>query len=171
MKRIAILRHAKSTSIDTASEDFERPLTERGFDAARAVGRKLRAQEQRFDLLLASPAMRVRETIEAVGEQFPYACPIRFEPQMYLADEAFLFGLLRALPETVNQPLLVGHNPGLQRLVLDLSAADDEHFRKRVAHKLPTGAFVAIELPARRWGDLELGTGRIGEMLLPSELD
>jgi phosphohistidine phosphatase len=171
MKRLALLRHAKSSWDDPRLDDFNRPLNERGWKAARRVGREMERRGIRFDLVLASTAARVRETIDGVQEKFDFGAPIQFEPRMYGAAEHELLALVRALPESVHAPLLVGHNPGLERLVVELTHEDDQGFRRRVAGKFPTGALAVLELRAERWPDLIPESGEIVELILPKELD
>src|SRR5262249_38812308 len=123
-----------------------------------------------FDLVIASPAARVRETLDGVTEELKPNVEIRFEPRMYLASEQTLLKIARELPESVHSPLLVGHNPGLQQLVLDLTK-DGGSFRDHVAHKFPTAAFARIELPANCWSDVAEGSGKIAALILPKDLD
>lgn len=170
MKRLTVLRHAKSDWGDADLDDFNRPLNDRGWKAAKRIGRELQHRDFRFDLVLASPAARVRETLDGVQEKFDFAAPIRFEPPMYLATEALLMAVVRDLPEAVHRPLLVGHNPGLQQLLLGLSVEDDP-LRSKVAHKLPTAAIAVVELPADRWAEVEPASGRLVELIVPKDLD
>ena len=171
MKRLTLLRHAKSSWDDPSLDDFNRPLNERGWKAARRMGRELKHRGMRFDLVLASTAARVRETIDGVQEKFDFDAPIQFEPRMYGASEHELLSLLSGMPETVHSPLLVGHNPGVERLLVVLTHHDDRGLRRRVAGKYPTGALAVIELPAHRWREIEPGSGEIVELILPKELD
>jgi phosphohistidine phosphatase len=90
---------------------------------------------------------------------------------MYLADEQTLLSLVRAMPEKVHAPLLVGHNPGLERLLVELTHDDGDGLRNRIATRYPTGAFAGVELPADRWTDVTPGDGEIVELILPKELD
>ena len=69
------------------------------------------------------------------------------------------------------QPLIVGHNPGLEQLITELTLNDGRGLRERVAGKFPTGALAIIELPAKRWAEVEPGSGEIVELILPKELD
>jgi phosphohistidine phosphatase len=170
MKRLAILRHAKSSWDDGRLGDHDRPLNERGWKAARRIGREMEHRGLRFDYVLASPAVRVRETIDGVREKFPIEVEIRFEPRMYLATETALLELVRALPESAHAPLLVGHNPGLQGLIVELTHDDSEGKRARVAHKFPMGALALIELPLAPWPDAAVGIGEIAELTLPRDL-
>jgi phosphohistidine phosphatase len=171
MKRLALLRHAKSSWDDPALDDFNRPLNDRGWKAARRMGRELKHRDMRFDLVLASTAARVRETIDGVQEKFDFGAPIQFEPTMYGASAESLLSIVRALPETVHKALLVGHNPGLERLLVELTRDDAGGLRQRVAGKYPTGALAVVELPAHRWGEIAPGKGKIVELILPKELD
>jgi len=171
MKRLAVLRHAKSSWDDPALDDFNRPLNERGWKTARRMGRELNDRAIRFDLVLASTAARVRETIDGVQEKYVFDGPIRFESQVYMASEDVLLSLVRGLPEDVRTPLLVGHNPGLERLLVELTHDDGEGLRQRVAHKYPTAALALVEFPAHKWADVSVGSGEIVELILPKELD
>jgi phosphohistidine phosphatase len=171
MKRLTILRHAKSSWDDANVDDFNRPLNDRGWKAARRMGRELKHRGMRFDLVLASMAARVRETIDGVQEKYDFDAPIQFEPRMYGASAEILLSLVRALPDSVHAPLLVGHNPGLERLLIELTRDDDDGLRDRVAGKYPTGALAVIELPADHWADVAPGCGEIVELILPKELD
>jgi len=171
MKHLAILRHGKSSWDDSQLGDHDRPLNEGGWKAARRIGRGMKHRGLCFDYVLASTAARVRETIDGVREKLPIEVEIRFEPRMYLATEATLLELVRTLPESAHAPLLVGHNPGLQRLIVELTHADSEGKRAQVAQKLSTGAWALIELPVAPWPDAAVGTGEIAELILPRDLD
>lgn len=171
MKRLAVLRHAKSDRGNAALEDFDRPLDDRGWKAARRMGRELRHRRFGFDLVIASPAARVRETIDGLTEKLKLNVEIRFEPRMYEASEEMLLAIVRDLPESAHAPLLVGHNAGLQQLVVELTHGDRHSFRHRVEQKFPTCAFARVNLPANRWVELAPGSGEIAVLILPKELD
>jgi phosphohistidine phosphatase len=172
MKRLAVLRHAKSRWGNSNIDDFDRLLNERGWKAARRMGRELRQRKLRFDLALASPAARVRETLDGLAEGYgvlPFA--VHFEPCIYLADSATLLELVRAFSEEIEQPLIVGHNPGIQRLILQLARDDAKGLRRRVEGKYPTAALALIDLSADRWADVAPASGTMVELILPKELD
>ena len=172
MKRLAVVRHAKSSWADGKQDDFDRPLNERGWNAARRLGREMIQRKMRFDFGLASPAARARETLDGVAE----ACgelqfPVRFEPNVYLADVDTLLELIRDFPEEAEQALLVGHNPGLQRVVVELSQDDAFGLRKRVIDRFPTAALAVIDLDVAGWREVSPGSGRLCEVILAKELD
>ena len=170
MKRLTVLRHAKSSWDEPGLDDFSRPLNERGWKSARRMGRELKDRGIRFDLVLASTATRVRETIQGVQEEYDFAAPIRFEQDIYLAATQALISLVRDLPDDVESPLLVGHNPGLERLIVELTHDDAKGWRDRIAGKYPTGALAVIELPAGKWSEMKRGSGEIVELILPRGL-
>lgn len=171
MAILTVLRHAKSSWDDSQLADFDRPLNERGRKAAKRVGREFKKRRIRIDQIIASPAVRVRETLRELAEGYGDTRDVQFERRIYEASAPVLFDLVRSIPNTVHAPLLVGHNPGLHELVLALTADDDRGLRRRVMPKLPTAAVAVIELPAVRWSEVAPGTGRIVELILPRELD
>ena len=170
MKRLTILRHAKSSWDDASQDDFDRPLNPRGWKESRRVGRELNQRNMHFDFGLASPAARVRETLDGFAEGFgEFAFEIRFEPRVYEASAATLLDLVRSLPETASDALLVGHNPGLERLVLELTREGKLH--DQVAKKFPTATVAVMDLPSDRWADVQAGTGTLAELILAKDLD
>ena len=170
MKRLTILRHAKS-NCDQPLDDFDRPLNERGWKAARRVGKELKRRRMRFDFGLASPAARVRETIDGIIETYGEPIfPIRFEPRLYLASTDILLELIRAIPDNANSALIVGHNPGLHALVL-LLTREGGGLRRAVADNLPTAAVAEVEFRAGHWRELEPGSGELSALILPRALD
>jgi phosphohistidine phosphatase len=105
-----------------------------------------------------------------VQEKYDFAAPIQFEPRLYGASEAMLLELVRALDEAVKAPLIVGHNPGLEQLIAELTRDDGKGLRRRVAGKFPTGALAIVELSARHWAEVAPGSGEIVELIVPKEL-
>src|SRR3954467_8335503 len=138
MKILTLLRHAKSGWDDPVSRDFDRPLNPRGRRAARTVGREMEAQGLVFDLVLASPARRVIETLEEVATGYGAIEP-EYDRRLYLAPAATLLDIVRHAPGTTERLLLVGHNPGLEELALRLARGDGDALRGEVEVKYPTG--------------------------------
>ncbi len=162
MKKLAILRHAKSSWDDPGLDDFNRPLNERGWKAARRMGRDFNQRGLKFDLVLSSTSARTRETIDGIQQHYDFKAPIRFEDELYHASETTLMDIIRSLDDGLRSPLIVGHNPGLEMLIADLT---------RHRHKFPTGALAMIELPVSHWAKVEHGSGRLAELIRPKELD
>jgi phosphohistidine phosphatase len=171
MKRLAVLRHAKSSWKERELDDFERPLNGRGQRAARRMGREMSERAMHFDFVLASPAVRVRETINGVTQEHELVAPIRFEPRIYMARVAELLELVGTIPDDAENALLVGHNTSAERLVIKLAKDDERGLRKRVEEKFPTAALAVIELPIERWDALQPESGRLVELIYPADLE
>ena len=170
MKTLTLLRHAKSDWDDPIQRDFDRPLNGRGRRAARTVGREMKRLGLRFDLCIASPAVRVRETLAEVEAAFGPLQP-RFDQRIYLADPDDLLDLIRAAPEEAGSLLLVGHNPGLEMLVLSLAAPGASPLLGEVEAKYPTATLAELSLPADRWADTTPGRAQLLRFLRPRDLD
>lgn len=168
MKRLGLLRHAKSDWDDMSLRDFDRGLNARGRKGAAVMGEHIRRQGGAWDLVLASPAERVKRTLEATGLNIP----VKFEEAAYLADSPTLMQLLSACDDDARAVLLMAHNPGLQELVLDLVAPGFENdLFNEVLQKYPTAAFAVLELDIDRWADLAKGCGRLVHFARPRDLD
>ena len=168
MKSLTLLRHAKSGWDDPVARDFDRPLNPRGRRAARAVGAEMKARGLAFDLVLASPARRVTETLDEVGAAYG-AVEAHYDERLYLAPAATLLDIVRHAPDGVSRLLLVGHNPGMEELALRLARRD--RLRGEVEIKYPTGTVAEIELPVEQWAKVREGTGRIVRFIRPRDLD
>jgi phosphohistidine phosphatase len=170
MKTLTLLRHAKSDWDDAVQRDFDRPLNPRGRRAARTVGREMKRLGLRFDLCIASPAVRVRETLGEVEAAFGPLSP-SFDQRIYLADPDALLELVRAAPEVANSLLLVGHNPGLEMLTLSLAAAGVSPLRGDVEIKYPTATLAELSLPVERWADVTPARAQLIRFIRPRDLD
>lgn len=169
MKRLGLLRHAKSSWDDSGLTDFDRPLTARGEKAARRMGMELRRREIAFDQVLASPARRVVDTIARFETGYGNLPPIRFERRVYAADNPTLVDIVRGADDDAGRLLLIGHNPGLAELAALLADKNEPLYGPLSAH-FPTAAFALLELPATRWADVAPGMATILEYLKPREL-
>lgn len=165
MKHLFLLRHAKSEWGDSSLADIDRPLNDRGRAAAAAMGEEIRRLGLTFDLVIASPARRVRETLAGAGFESD-----RTEPAIYNASVETLLGLARASPDSAGSVLIAGHFPGLPGLALTLTEGRDDPLRKAVATKYPTAALAEIELESDRWADVGGGSGRLVRFVRPRDL-
>lgn len=168
MKRLGLLRHAKSDWSDLHRRDFDRGLNQRGRRGAAAMGKHIGGQGASWDAIVASPAKRVKLTLEASG----LALPVSFANEAYLADGETLLGMVRALPDQSDAIILAGHNPGLQDFALMLAAPQDGGtMRALVADKFPTAAFAVLELDIGDWRACAPGCGRLVHFARPRDLD
>lgn len=168
MKVLGLLRHAKSDWDDAGARDFDRGLNERGRRGAALIGRHIAEAGIAWDAVIASPATRVRATLEGAG--LPLSP--RFEERAYLADAETLIDLLRHIDGDPASVLLAGHNPGLQELVFRLVDPDSEDaLFARAMDKFPTATLAVIELPIDSWAALHAGIGRLVSLTRPRDLD
>jgi phosphohistidine phosphatase len=168
MRRVYLLRHAKSSWKDRSLPDRDRPLAGRGKRAAKVMAGHFEAEGIRPDLVLCSPARRTRETLERVEAAFGDRVEARFEEALYGASEASLLARLRALPPEVDSVMVVGHNPGLEDLALALASEGAE--RLRMEEKYPTAALATIDLAANDWSAIERGSGELVAYVRPRDL-
>lgn len=169
MKSLALLRHAKSSWDHPALGDFDRPLNRRGIGAAELIGAEMRRRELAFDLVLASPAKRVVETLEHLERGYGESLRPRFDRRIYEAPAARLLEMVQAVDESVERVLLVGHNPGLGELAV-LLAESGEPLRDSIARGYPTAALAKLVLPVESWAEVRPGAARIAEFVKPREL-
>jgi phosphohistidine phosphatase len=159
VKRLLLLRHAKAVPHGTMN-DFDRVLAEQGRRDMEFVGRHLQAVRPKPDLALVSPAARTRETWALCRLS---DVPVRFEETIYEGHLDALLRLVRALPDEVSAPILVGHNPSLEDFAASLAPEDGPR-------ALPTAALVLASWDAASWRDLRPGEGRIEEVVTPAAL-
>lgn len=169
MKTLTLLRHAKSAWDDPVARDFDRPLNKRGRRAARTIGREMRAQGLEFDHVIASPALRVVETLKDVVDGYGRALDPKFDKRIYLASPQTLLDLVHEADDAAERLLIVGHNPGLEMLAMLLTRG--EGLRSELAVKYPTATIAEIRLPVERWSDVAEGEGTLTRFIRPRDLD
>ena len=178
MKTLTLLRHAKSGWDDGVQRDFDRPLNPKGRRAAQTIGRHLRREGLTFDHVVASPAQRVVETMAEVEAGYgaslsPGPESISWDKRLYLAPAETLLDVIRELPDAHARVLLVGHNPGLEDLVLDLvpdGGSERGGPRDAVELKYPTAALAELTW-ADGWSGLRSGGATLTRFTRPRDLD
>lgn len=171
MKTIYLLRHGKSSWDDESLDDFDRPLAKRGRRAAKLMGRHLAENDYIPSHILCSSAARTRETLEKVQGQLNGSIPTRFEKQIYMAEAPLLLRRLKRLSDTLPSVMIIGHNPGLERLADLLIGDGDGQMRQRLAEKYPTGALAVIAANVEHWTELAPGCGRLDAFFRPKDLE
>ncbi|MEZ5817164.1 MAG: histidine phosphatase family protein [Hyphomicrobiaceae bacterium] len=171
MRTLSLLRHAKSSWDDATLDDFDRPLAPRGRKAAPLMGRHMRDLGLAPDLVLCSSAARTRETAKlALGEFDDNRLPISHDSAIYEASLSSLIARLRTVDDGVRHLLMIGHNPGLQDLVLCLVGGRLDAAHETIAEKLPTAALVVLDLDIADWSAIGPGCGRITHFATPKLL-
>jgi phosphohistidine phosphatase len=171
MKTLTLLRHAKSGWDDPVARDFDRPLNAKGRRAASAMGRHWRSIDLDFDHIVASPAVRVEQTLDEVESGYGRTLAPAWDRRLYLASAATLLDVIRELPDTLDRVLLVGHNPGLEELVLLLAGDSDDALRDAVEEKYPTATLAELALGVDRWEDAKPAGAMLTRFIRPRDLD
>jgi phosphohistidine phosphatase len=166
VKRLYLLRHAKSSWKDATLADHDRPLAGRGRRAATAIGRRMRAEGVEPQLVLCSTARRARETLARIEPALGRGA-VKVERQLYGAGAEDLLARLRRLPDDVESVLVIGHNPGLEELARDLAGSGSD----ALGAKYPTGALATLELAVESWRALDRGGGELIGFVRPRDLE
>ncbi len=170
MKTLTLLRHAKSTWNDPVERDFDRPLNGRGRRAAARIGQWLADDGVIFDHVRASPAVRVRQTIEGVEDGLRRRLAPMFDARIYLASAMTLLDIVQGFEPTATTALLIGHNPGLEDLLL-LITPDADPLRSEVEIKYPTATLAVLDLNVETWRDAAPGSAHLRAFIRPRDLD
>lgn len=177
MRTLTLLRHAKSDwppapAVGRPLDDRLRPLSERGRRDAPRVATWMAAQAIRPDLVLCSTATRTRETLAMVRSSIAGpATRVRLMDELYLAEADDLIALLQGADDTAGHIMLIGHNPGLHDLAVELAGGGPKPLLRLLAQKLPTAAVVVIDFCVDHWSDIALGKGRLRLFMAPKRLE
>ncbi|HQU82993.1 MAG TPA: phosphohistidine phosphatase SixA [Pyrinomonadaceae bacterium] len=158
MKKLYILRHAKSSWDNPILADFDRPLNERGTKTADFMGNFLLKQDFQPDLILTSPATRAQETANIVKKTAKFQAEIKLEENIYEASVQTLVKIVSELKENVQTVLLVGHNPGLEGLIKFLTGE---------IQSMPTAGLAIIDLKIEKWKEIAAECGTLQDLVRP----
>ena len=172
MLTLSLLRHAKSSWTDPDLDDHDRPLAKRGAKAAPEIAKFMRREELRPTLVLCSTAVRTRATlallIAGLGPPVP---AITYDESLYLASPDAILALLREVPASIQQVLIVGHNPGLHMLALELIGTGERKLLASLAQEFPTAALAVFNFTQSAWNEIKPGTGKLEHFVTPKRLE
>ena len=163
-----LLRHGKSSWSDSTLADIDRPLAPRGERAAKRIAKYMRRKRICPALVLCSPSLRTRQTLETIEPSLGKRSQVELVPQLYAASEAELLERLQALPDSVGSVMLVGHNPGLHDLALALASRGAD--LPQLEQKFPTGALATLVVDGESWADLSPGDAELVDYVVPRQL-
>lgn len=151
MKRLTLVRHAKSDWGDPRLEDFDRPLNGRGERDAPEMARRLAEAGLAPTLMVSSPAVRALATAKAFAKAFGYPVKkIRRADEAYLATPGTLLEIVRGTGGRSRHVMLFGHNPGISQFAALLTGDDS-------LGEVPTAAVVSLTADLKDWKDLDPG--------------
>ena len=160
MKRLYLLRHAKSSWDDPTLADHDRPLAPRGRRAAKLIAKHLGRKRISPELVLCSPSRRTRQTLKRLSPGLGKNADVRIEPELYAASAPLLLEVLHEVPDEIGSVMLIGHNPGMQDLALSLAGTGSE---------IPTAGLATLELNGT-WLELAPGSAELLSLVKPKEL-
>jgi len=161
VKRLTLVRHAKSDWSLPGQNDWDRPLNKRGQRDAPEMARRLRSRRLKPDLILSSPAVRAVTTASVMARELrvPAARLVQDE-RLYLAGPADLLAVVRELGGEARHLMVFGHNPGMTEFANRLSAGDQ-------IDNLPTCGVFTAEFDVQDWSGLDWGGGQEAEFDYP----
>lgn len=145
MKTLLLMRHAKSDWNQPGLSDHDRPLNDRGRRAAPQMAHKLCESGLQVDIILASSAVRVQETVELLQQHWSPPVEVLTRPALYLASAQQIMAEVQCLHDTWRSALVVAHNPGLAALVSQLANQDLE---------MPTAAVAVFQFNVDQWSKI-----------------
>lgn len=174
MRRLMLLRHAKTEHNAPSGRDRDRRLDERGHRDAAELGGWIGQHPPFPDLVLVSPAVRAKQTWELAWEMMKDRAPpplVEFPPELYAADPMqLLLSIRAACAADPRQLMLVGHNPGMHELALALTGSGDAAARQALADNLPTSGLALFEFAIKDWNDVAFRGGRLSAFVSPKLL-
>jgi phosphohistidine phosphatase len=149
MKRIFLIRHAKSSWGDFSVPDFDRPLNDRGKADAPAMAKRLLEKKIKIDAFISSPAKRARKTCKLFCSEYKVKEDnIILIDDLYLAPSVKFFEVIAALDNKYEDVAIFAHNPGISDFANDLRSGvrvDD----------MPTCSIFAVEADIKKWNDFK----------------
>ena len=174
MRRLLLLRHAKTERDSPSGSDRDRPLAARGRNDAAELGLWLAGDQSLLpDLVLISTAVRARETWDIVRQRFADQTaqgPAEHLPELYGAEAVQLLTIIRSVAPDHERLMIVGHNPGLHELALRLIGGGDATGRAALADNLPTSGLAVIDFAVENWDSVAFGSGQLKRFVSPKLL-
>lgn len=170
MKKLILLRHAKSSWNDPTLDDHDRPLNARGKASAPVIAEWLDHRAHLPDVVLSSSSKRTRQTVKRMQKAVPKLPDPIIDPALYHASPSAMCERLAQLPSTAQSVMLVGHQPGLGSLVRKLSDGLETRRCKRAFEHFPTAAAAILEVDIDDWADLDFARARFIDFASPREL-
>lgn len=156
--RLLVLRHGQAREAPPGGADIDRPLSASGRKAAATLGPV--AQRLAPELVLCSTALRTRQTLEAL--ELDPSVDVAYESGLFGAEADELLEHVREVDDDVSVVLLVGHNPGVHNLVIELTGGD------RVPQFKPA-TLAVLDLDVERWSEVGPGSGSLVSLHVPDE--
>ncbi|PRM90301.1 phosphohistidine phosphatase [Aliarcobacter cryaerophilus] len=163
MKELILIRHAKSSWSNPLLDDFERPLNKRGEKNAPFMAKVLKQKGLTLDLIISSPSIRTKQTLDYFIQEFDYKEEIIFEKSIYEAPFENLLKVIKNIDDKYKTIFLFGHNPGLNDLVDFLIGNFEEN--------IPTSGVLKLNFDIKKWEDIKEKIGILEFFIYPKMFD
>jgi phosphohistidine phosphatase len=173
MRRLMLLRHAKTENDAPSGRDQDRRLDDRGRADAAKIGSWIGRHPPFPDSVLVSPAIRAHQTWEIAWAAMKDLVPppqVELVPELYGADPTLLLQTIRDASADPQRLMIVGHNPGMHELALTLAGSGDAEGRKALADNLPTSGLAVFDFAVDDWGDVAFRRGKLVLFVSPKLL-
>ena len=170
MRRLILMRHAKTDLAAPGERDADRALTERGRGAAPEIGCYIAEHGLAPDQVRVSTARRARETWDFASPAIGGKPAMVLDKRLYEASPQQILAVLQETDDAAHTLMLVAHNPGLQRLAVLLVGSGDAAARQDIQEKFPTAALAVIDFALDRWSDIKPSAGRLDRFVAPRDL-
>lgn len=160
MKKLYLIRHAKSDWSNPALDDFDRPLNNRGKKNASLIGRLLHKKDIHPDLIISSPAYRARETTRKIAKKISYKNEIMYNENIYESSLKTILEIVNFIEDEYDEVFIVGHNPGLNMLAFYLIDFNDN---------LPTVGVLEIEFDCESWREVNKKNAKLVSFEYPKK--
>jgi phosphohistidine phosphatase len=170
MRRLLLLRHAKSERTRPGGRDHDRVLAPRGRDDAPKLGAYMVRHGLIPERVIASTAARARATWDLVTASFEANPPVVSDKRLYEATPQAILKVIQECKPEVHNLLIVGHNPGLQELAALLIASGNLEARQRLNEKFPTTGLLVIDFALDDWARVHAHAGRLDHFVSPRSL-
>jgi phosphohistidine phosphatase len=167
MRRLMLLRHAKSDWSAPGRPDRERVLSPRGERASPLIGRYLAEHGLVPQHAIVSVATRTRQTWELLGKAVTETSSVTYDDRIYEAAPIDILAAIADAPAQAESLMVVGHNPGLQSLALALTGSGSRKAGRALAEKFPTAGLAVLDFELPDWKSLAPGTGRLERFITP----
>ncbi len=165
MKKLFLLRHAKSLKDDSNLEDHERTLNDRGFEEAPLTGKYLFTNKDLPDLIICSTALRAKQTLELILKELNKNIKVIYDKKIYDEDAKTIFKLISKTDNLINTLMIVGHNPDITH-ILELAIREEFPY-----DNFSTSGLAIIKFNINSWDEINLHKGELISFTTPKSLE
>ncbi len=171
MKKLFILRHAKSAYSDNVSNDKDRPLNETGKNACKSIANYMKDKVIIPDLILCSDAVRTTQTIENILQNLDEELKVEYTSRLYLATPGEIFKEIAKIDDDIDKIMVVCHNPGAHQVSALLTVGGNMDAIDVLKVKFPTAAMASFTMNIDNWEEIGPACGYLDDFVTPKMLE